>query len=47
MKFRLPESAYDPEPPPILGTWRNVYIFVLCYLATVITVFYIFTRIMA
>ena len=35
------------EPPPVLGTWRNVYIFVLMYLAAVITLFYIFTRVMA
>ena len=35
------------EPPPVLGTWRRVYIFVLTYLAAVITLFYIFTRAMA
>ena len=35
------------EPPPVLGTWRNVYIFVLCYLAAVIMLFYIFTKAMA
>lgn len=35
------------EPPPVLGTWRNVYIFVLSYLAVVITLFYIFTKVMA
>jgi hypothetical protein len=32
------------EPPPFLGTWRRVYIFVLCYLAFVITAFYAFSR---
>jgi hypothetical protein len=32
------------EPPPFLGTWRNVYIVVLAYLACVITLFYVFTR---
>jgi hypothetical protein len=32
------------EPPPFLGTWRNVYLFVLAYLACVITLFYVFTR---
>ena len=31
------------EPPPFLGRWRNVYIFVLAYEAAVITLFYIFT----
>jgi hypothetical protein len=35
------------DPPPFLGTWRNVYIFVLTYLVCVITLFYIFTRVMA
>ena len=37
----------DDEPPPFLGTWRNVYIFVLVYEAAVIVLFYIFTRVMA
>jgi hypothetical protein len=32
------------EPPPFLGSWRNVYIFVVCYLAVVITGFYFFSR---
>ena len=40
-------SEMPDDPPPILGTWRNVYIFVLAYLAGVITLFYIFTRAMA
>ncbi len=31
------------EPPPILGAWRRVYIFILVYLAGVIGVFYWFT----
>jgi hypothetical protein len=35
------------EPPPFLGSWRNVYVFVLAYEAAVITLFYIFTRVMA
>lgn len=35
------------EPPPFLGSWRNVYVFVLVYEALVITLFYIFTRVMA
>jgi ABC-type transport system involved in multi-copper enzyme maturation permease subunit len=32
------------EPPPFLGTWKNVYIFVICYLACLIAAFYVFTR---
>jgi hypothetical protein len=44
VKFRLPPEAYDSEPPPILRTWRNVYIFVLAWLALLIVFFYLFTR---
>jgi len=44
MKFRLPEAAFDPEPPPILGSWRNVYITALVWLAFLIVLFYGFTR---
>ncbi|MDQ2899088.1 MAG: hypothetical protein M3Y07_04715 [Acidobacteriota bacterium] len=35
------------EPPPFLGKWRNVYIFVLVYEALVIASFYLFTRAVA
>lgn len=34
----------EEEPPPFLGSWRNVYIFVVCYLAVVISGFYVFSR---
>jgi hypothetical protein len=44
VKFRLPPETYDSEPPPILRTWRNVYIFVLGWLALLIVLFYLFTR---
>ena len=41
-----PNRAQMPdEPPPFLGTWRRIYTLVLSYLALLITVFYIFTRI--
>lgn len=32
------------EPPPFLGTWNRVYLFVVCYLACLIAGFYIFSR---
>ena len=32
------------EPPPLLGSWPNVYGFVLAYLAVVIFLFWIFTK---
>jgi hypothetical protein len=38
------EKPVIDEPPPFLGTWPQVYIMVICYLAALITVFYIFTR---
>jgi hypothetical protein len=43
----IPQKEMADEPPPFLGSWRNVYVFVLVYLAVVITSFYIFTRVMA
>jgi hypothetical protein len=44
MKFRLPPEAYDSEPPPILGTWLNVYIVVVGWLWMLIILFFLFTR---
>jgi len=38
-----PRQVAD-EPPPVLGSWRRVYVFVVCWLATVITLFYVFSR---
>jgi len=32
------------EPPPFLGAWPRVYAAVLIYLACLIAVFYVFTR---
>ena len=34
----------DDEPPPFLGSWRNLYIAVLWYLAALILGLYVFTR---
>jgi hypothetical protein len=33
----------DDDPPPILGSWRSLYIAVLLHLAFWIGVFYVFT----
>ena len=39
------DRAHIPdEPPPFLGTWRRVYATVLIYLACLIALFYVFTR---
>ena len=32
------------EPPPILGSWRNLYVVVLGWLAILVIVFYAFTH---
>ena len=37
-------SDSNNEKPPLLGTWRNLYTFVLVYLAAVIFLFWLFTR---
>lgn len=40
-----PPHQVDDPPPPILGSWRRMYTTVLVYLALLIFVFYIFTRV--
>lgn len=35
------------EPPPLLGTWRRLYAAVLLYLAGLILLFTLFTRVYA
>ena len=40
-----PSHPIDDPPPPLLGSWRRLYTVVLCYLALLIFVFYIFTRV--
>ena len=37
------ERPVIDEPPPVLGTWPRVYVFVLVYLGVVIALFYWFT----
>jgi hypothetical protein len=38
-------QGHDPdEPPPILGSWRNVYVFVLVELAVTVVLFYLLVR---
>jgi hypothetical protein len=44
MKLKLPDSAFDPEPPPLLGSWRNIYIAAIVWLFVLIAIFYAFTR---
>ena len=44
MRFKLPDATFDPEPPPILGKWRNIYVTAIAWLAFLILLFYAFTR---
>jgi len=39
----MDQRQIPDEPPPVLGTWPRVYVFVLGYLAAVILAFYLFT----
>jgi hypothetical protein len=32
------------EPPPFLGSWRNIYLFVLVELGVLVILFYAVTR---
>lgn len=43
----LDRHQMPDEPPPFLGRWRNVYIFVLTYLVCIISLCYLFTRVFA
>jgi hypothetical protein len=42
----LPEHVHasEDEPPPILGTWRRIYILVLLYVAVIVVAFYAFAK---
>ncbi len=47
MSEPIPQREVPDEPPPFLGTWRRVYSGVLLYLAALITLFLLFTRVFA
>ena len=42
--MEIPKAMRGGQPPPILGSWRNVNIVVLVWLAILIALFYAFTR---
>lgn len=45
MKFlAIPAAMKISEPPPILGSWKNLNIAVLVWLVILISLFYGFTR---
>lgn len=39
-----PEPDEPLEPPPLLGSWRNVYVLIVGALAVLIALFYALTR---
>jgi len=39
-----PAHIDDDEPPPLLRTWPRLYALVVCYLACLIVLFYVFSR---
>jgi len=39
-----PERDDRTEPPPLLGSWRNVYALIVLVLAVLIGLFYALTR---
>jgi len=39
-----PERDDRSEPPPLLGSWRNVYALVVVVLVVLIALFYALTR---
>ena len=41
----LAESDVEIDPPPILGSWRNMYLFVLALHALLILAFYFISRV--
>jgi hypothetical protein len=40
----LPLKPANDEPPPVLGSWRRVYVAVLCYLLFLVVALYAITR---
>jgi hypothetical protein len=40
----IPEKDDPLPPPPLLGSWRNVYVLVVAVLAVLIALFYALTR---
>ena len=40
----IEEREKEVEPPPILGSWRNLYLFVLGFLVVQIVIYYLMTR---
>ena len=44
MTDETPTRHATEEPPPVGGSWRNLYAVVLLNLAALVVLFYLFTR---
>jgi hypothetical protein len=44
MSREPPREVAPDEPPPILGSWRNLYLFVVGELGLLVLLFYALTR---
>lgn len=44
MEYKEYEIEPEEENPPILGKWKNMYIFVIANLVVLIILFYLFTK---
>ena len=40
----IPEAEIEIDDPPILGSWRNMYLFVLILHLMLLIAFYLFSR---
>ncbi|MEQ1506742.1 MAG: hypothetical protein ABMB14_31230 [Myxococcota bacterium] len=40
-----PQPPGDEEPPPLLGSWRNLYLAVLGNLAAMVALMWLLTRV--
>ena len=44
MTDETPKHSQAAEPPPVGGSWKNLYAVVLLNLAVLVVLFYLFTR---
>ncbi len=44
MEAKKPEETFIDAPPPIMGSWKRLYLFVLILHTLLIFVFYLFTK---
>lgn len=42
--MRVDKDRAEETPPPLLGRWRNLYVFVLVELGVLVALFHLLTR---